>query len=69
MRSDDEIREAVRQRMRGMAHTAGPMGYEEVHGFTPEEVERAMDFQSRAMVSVKFLANKPLNQGEQRWTT
>lgn len=65
MRSDDEIREAVRERMRAMAHTTGPDVYEEVHGFTPEEVERAMDFQIRAMVSVKFLANKPLSQGEQ----
>src|SRR5699024_2833280 len=63
--SDDESMEAVQQRMRGLAHTAGPIGYEEVHGFTPEEVERAIDFQSRAMVSVKFLANKPLNQGGQ----
>src|SRR5699024_8352059 len=65
VRSDDEIMEAVQQRMRGMAHTAGPMGYEEVHGFTPEEVEPAMDVQCRAMVSLKFLANKPLKQGGQ----
>src|SRR5699024_4908894 len=65
VRSDDEIMEAVQQRMRGMAHTAGPMEYEEVHGITRDEVERAMDFQSRAMVSVKFLANNPLTQGGQ----
>src|SRR5699024_5520356 len=59
VRSDDEIMEAVQQRMRGMAHTAGPMGYEEVYGFTPEEVERAMEYQSRRMVSGKYLANQP----------